>query len=75
MELAIRHRPGGKYCEYLYGGKNNISHLNSQLTHLLKTWTHPEINNVGAGIDSFYEYALKWYILSGRWLLRAQRGH
>ncbi len=26
---------------------------------------HPEISSIGAGIDSFYEYALKWYILSG----------
>jgi hypothetical protein len=25
----------------------------------------PETTGIGAGIDSFYEYALKWYILSG----------
>ena len=25
----------------------------------------PEITGIGAGVDSFYEYALKWYILSG----------
>ncbi|KAI0079675.1 alpha mannosidase-like protein [Panus rudis PR-1116 ss-1] len=29
------------------------------------SWLHPEITSIGAGIDSFYEYALKWYILSG----------
>jgi len=28
-------------------------------------WTFPQISSVGAGIDSFLEYALKWYILSG----------
>jgi len=26
---------------------------------------HPEVTGIGAGIDSFYEYALKWYIMSG----------
>ena len=30
-------------------------------------WTFPQVSSVGAGIDSFLEYALKWYILSGRW--------
>ncbi|PPQ64702.1 hypothetical protein CVT24_008329 [Panaeolus cyanescens] len=28
-------------------------------------WTHPETASIGAGMDSFYEYALKWYIMSG----------
>ncbi|KAH7100649.1 glycoside hydrolase [Auriculariales sp. MPI-PUGE-AT-0066] len=28
-------------------------------------WTSPAIATIGAGIDSFYEYALKWHILSG----------
>jgi len=26
---------------------------------------HPTVTGIGAGIDSFYEYALKWYVLSG----------
>lgn len=26
---------------------------------------HPEVTGIGAGIDSFYEYALKWYVMSG----------
>ncbi|KAF7355218.1 alpha-1,2-Mannosidase [Mycena sanguinolenta] len=30
------------------------------------TWTTPEVSGIGAGIDSFHEYALKWYIMSGR---------
>ena len=33
---------------------------------LLQNWLHPEVSGIGAGIDSFYEYALKWYILSGK---------
>lgn len=32
---------------------------------LVQLWTPPEFTGIGAGIDSFYEYALKWYILSG----------
>ncbi|KAF9534836.1 alpha mannosidase-like protein [Crepidotus variabilis] len=28
-------------------------------------WMFPETTGIGAGIDSFYEYALKWYIMSG----------
>ena len=28
-------------------------------------WTHPETSGIGAGVDSFFEYALKWYIMSG----------
>ncbi|KAJ6516008.1 alpha mannosidase-like protein [Mycena sanguinolenta] len=27
-------------------------------------WTTPEVSGIGAGIDSFHEYALKWYIMS-----------
>ena len=30
-----------------------------------QVWTLPEATGIGAGIDSFYEYALKWYIMSG----------
>ncbi|TFK28812.1 alpha mannosidase-like protein [Coprinopsis marcescibilis] len=28
-------------------------------------WTPPTASGIGAGVDSFYEYALKWYIMSG----------
>lgn len=31
-----------------------------------QAWTSPEVTGIGAGIDSFYEYALKWYVLSGK---------
>ena len=30
-----------------------------------QAWLPPEVSGIGAGIDSFYEYALKWYVLSG----------
>lgn len=32
-------------------------------------WGGMETTGIGAGIDSFYEYALKWYVLSGTFLL------
>ncbi len=35
------------------------------LTSPSQDWTFPQVCFVGAGIDSFLEYALKWYILSG----------
>ena len=31
----------------------------------MQEWTAPEVMSIGAGVDSFFEYALKWYILSG----------
>ena len=31
-----------------------------------QAWIYPEATGIGAGIDSFYEYALKWYIMSGK---------
>jgi mannosidase alpha-like ER degradation enhancer 1 len=35
------------------------------LTLWSQDWTSPQVSSVGAGIDSFLEYALKWYIMSG----------
>jgi mannosidase alpha-like ER degradation enhancer 1 len=40
------------------------SHCISQ-THGSQDWIFPQVSSIGAGIDSFLEYALKWYILSG----------
>jgi mannosidase alpha-like ER degradation enhancer 1 len=31
-------------------------------------WALPEVTGIGAGIDSFYEYALKWYVMSGAFI-------
>jgi len=35
----------------------------------MQEWTAPEVMSIGAGVDSFFEYALKWYILSGAFVL------
>ena len=40
-----------------------------------QAWMHPETTGIGAGIDSFYEYALKWYIMSGRYHTAALYHH
>jgi hypothetical protein len=32
-----------------------------------QAWIYPEATGIGAGSDSFYEYALKWYIMSGKY--------
>lgn len=38
------------------------------LTLWSQEWTYPQVSSVGAGIDSFLEYALKWYIMSGAYV-------
>lgn len=40
---------------------------------MVQKWMHPEITGIGAGIDSFYEYAMKWYILSGAYVTHPLR--
>ena len=58
----------------IFTGVSIIPVIAGQSSYLLQAWTHPEISNVGAGIDSFYEYALKWYILSGELALQCSEG-
>jgi ER degradation enhancer, mannosidase alpha-like 1 len=36
-------------------------------------WTFPAVAGIGAGVDSFYEYAFKWYVISGMTLLLLRR--
>ncbi|KAI0347071.1 alpha-mannosidase [Trametopsis cervina] len=49
----------------LWNQRSDIGLVGNTVNIHSGTWTHPEVASVGAGIDSFYEYALKWYILSG----------
>ncbi|KAI6151993.1 glycoside hydrolase family 47 protein [Pisolithus tinctorius] len=49
----------------LWNRKSEIGLVGNTINIWTGAWTHPEVTSVGAGIDSFYEYALKWYILSG----------
>ncbi|KAF8639955.1 hypothetical protein AX17_001205 [Amanita inopinata Kibby_2008] len=49
----------------LWNRKSNIGLVGNTINTWTGSWTAPEVTGIGAGIDSFYEYALKWYILSG----------
>ncbi|EKM59635.1 glycoside hydrolase family 47 protein [Phanerochaete carnosa HHB-10118-sp] len=49
----------------LWNKRSDIGLVGNTVNIWTGTWTHPEVNGIGAGVDSFYEYALKWYILSG----------
>ncbi|KAI0637778.1 alpha-mannosidase [Trametes polyzona] len=49
----------------LWNRRSDIGLVGNTINIFTGLWTHPEVNSVGAGIDSFYEYALKWYIMSG----------
>jgi mannosidase alpha-like ER degradation enhancer 1 len=53
------------------------SHSNSRDGFLneLQEWMAPEITSIGAGVDSFFEYALKWYIMSGKSLIAFVSGN
>lgn len=49
----------------LWNRRSNIGLVGNTINIWTGTWTLPEVTGIGAGIDSFYEYALKWYIMSG----------
>ncbi|KAK0468302.1 alpha mannosidase-like protein [Desarmillaria tabescens] len=49
----------------LWNRKTDIGLVGNTINTWTGDWTAPEITGIGAGVDSFYEYALKWYILSG----------
>ncbi|GLB33724.1 putative glycosyl hydrolase 47 family protein [Lyophyllum shimeji] len=49
----------------IWNRKSDIGLVGNTINTWTGTWTAPEITGIGAGVDSFYEYALKWYILSG----------
>ncbi|KAG7097050.1 hypothetical protein E1B28_004441, partial [Marasmius oreades] len=49
----------------LWNRRSDIDLVGNTINTWTGEWNSPEITGIGAGIDSFYEYALKWYILSG----------
>ncbi|KAF8639449.1 hypothetical protein AX16_010304 [Volvariella volvacea WC 439] len=49
----------------LWNRKSNIGLVGNQINTWTGSWMSPEVSGIGAGVDSFYEYALKWYIMSG----------
>ncbi|ETW84376.1 glycoside hydrolase family 47 protein [Heterobasidion irregulare TC 32-1] len=49
----------------IWNRKSDIGLVGNTINIWSGTWLYPEVSGIGAGIDSFFEYALKWYILSG----------
>ncbi|KAG6378813.1 glycoside hydrolase family 47 protein [Boletus reticuloceps] len=49
----------------LWNRRSDLDLVSNTINIWTGLWTPPEVTGIGAGIDSFYEYALKWYILSG----------
>ncbi|KAI0321883.1 alpha-mannosidase [Amylostereum chailletii] len=49
----------------IWNRKSDVGLVGNQINLWNGNWIYPELSSVGAGIDSFFEYALKWYILSG----------
>ncbi|RDB22490.1 ER degradation-enhancing alpha-mannosidase-like protein 1 [Hypsizygus marmoreus] len=49
----------------IWNRKSEIGLVGNTINIFTGAWTSPEITGIGAGIDSFFEYALKWYVLSG----------
>ncbi|KAG2135913.1 glycoside hydrolase family 47 protein [Suillus bovinus] len=49
----------------LWNRRSDIGLVGNTINIWTGTWTLPEVTGIGAGVDSFYEYALKWYVMSG----------
>ncbi|KAI0002957.1 alpha-mannosidase [Russula compacta] len=49
----------------LWNRRSDIGLVGNTVNAWTGDWIYPQISSVGAGIDSFLEYALKWYIISG----------
>ncbi|KII94783.1 glycoside hydrolase family 47 protein [Plicaturopsis crispa FD-325 SS-3] len=49
----------------LWNRRSDIGLVGNTINIWTGAWGHPEVTGIGAGIDSFYEYALKWYVLTG----------
>ncbi|KAH9938649.1 glycoside hydrolase [Fomitopsis serialis] len=49
----------------LWNRKSDLGLVGNTINTLTGSWLRPEVSGIGAGIDSFFEYALKWYIMSG----------
>ncbi|KAG1753952.1 glycoside hydrolase family 47 protein [Suillus paluster] len=49
----------------LWNRRSDIGLVGNTINIWTGIWTLPEVTGIGAGIDSFYEYALKWYVMSG----------
>lgn len=53
----------------IWNRKSDIGLVGNTINIRTGDWISPEVLSIGAGIDSFFEYAIKWYILSGMMIL------
>lgn len=49
----------------LWNRRSDINLVGNNIDVFTGKWGGQETTGIGAGVDSFYEYALKWYVLSG----------
>ncbi|CEL58109.1 alpha mannosidase-like protein [Rhizoctonia solani AG-1 IB] len=49
----------------IWNRRSDLGLLPNTINLASGTWLQPEIAGIGAGIDSFYEYALKMYVMTG----------
>ncbi|KAH8118447.1 alpha-mannosidase [Phellopilus nigrolimitatus] len=49
----------------LWNRKSDIGLVGNTINTWTGKWLMPEVTGIGAGIDSFYEYSIKWFIMSG----------
>ncbi|OSX60455.1 glycoside hydrolase family 47 protein [Postia placenta MAD-698-R-SB12] len=49
----------------IWNRKSDIGLVGNTINTWTGKWLQPEVSSIGAGIDSFFEYALKWYVMSG----------
>ncbi|KAJ7129769.1 alpha mannosidase-like protein [Mycena epipterygia] len=49
----------------IWNRRSDIGLVGNTINIRTGAWTKPEVSGIGAGMDSFFEYALKWYIMSG----------
>ncbi|KAI5124722.1 hypothetical protein M0805_005360 [Coniferiporia weirii] len=49
----------------LWNRKSDIGLVGNTINTWTGKWLAPEVTGIGAGVDSFFEYAFKWFVLSG----------
>ncbi|THH12390.1 hypothetical protein EW145_g47 [Phellinidium pouzarii] len=49
----------------LWNRKSDIGLVGNTINAWTGKWLAPEVTGIGAGVDSFFEYAFKWFVLSG----------
>ncbi|KAG8878965.1 alpha mannosidase-like protein [Tulasnella sp. 331] len=54
-----------KSYQAVWDRRSSLDLVGNPIDVVTGDWDHPQSGGIGAGIDSFYEYALKMYVLTG----------